>query len=145
MRDHLGACFDFPDAPDWHWLRLHWPEPALLVTGASLGDLARAENGRLASLATPYADFSGGTVLAADMAAGWLVVLAEIQVPALSPAFIAMHAGQKIARTEAVSRLAELVVVPPVEGWAQSIEVWRAVCCALAGNKPVYLLKGCEI
>lgn len=141
MRDHLAACFDFPDAPDWRWLRLHWPEPALLVTGARLEDLARAESGRLACLASPYADFEGGKALAADTALAWLAKLAEAEVLGLSPAWNAEEARLPAAQPDKISRVAELVVVPPVEGWAQSIEVWQAVCTALAGTKAVYVLE----
>lgn len=140
MRDLMACAGDFPDRPDWIWLRWFWGGSTLLQEGVRLGDLAEREAGRLACLATPYAGFPGGMDAASESASEWLQMLAGAGVQAIAPACVSAWAGLPEADPEPVARLAELVVVPPVPGWEASIEVWRAVELALAAVKPVYLL-----
>ena len=140
MRDLMACAGDFPDRPDWVWLRWFWGGSTLLQEGVRLGDLAEREAGRLACLATPYAGFPGGMDAASESASEWLQMLAGAGVQAIAPACVSAWAGLTEADPEPVARLAELVVVPPVPGWETSLEVWRAVELALAAVKPVYLL-----
>ena len=140
MRDLTACAGDFPDQPDWIWLRWFWGGSTLLSEDIGLDQLAEREGGRLACLASPFADFPGGGDAAADCAADWLRQLAGAGVQAIAPACVAAWAGFREAEPEPVARVAECVVVPPITGWETSTEVWRAVCLALAAVKPVYLM-----
>ncbi|AUQ93846.1 hypothetical protein PhaeoP66_04685 (plasmid) [Phaeobacter inhibens] len=142
MLDLQSCALAFPDRPDWVWLRWYWGVTDLLRDGVTLDDVAARERGRIACLATPYSDFPGGPVLAADYAAEWAGLLCGAGLLPLSPALSAFEAGAASAEVGSVSRVAEFVVVPPIEGWRQSVEVWRAVCTGLAAMQPVYLLNG---
>jgi len=131
---------EFSNDPDWDWRRSQWQPTMLLHSGAQLADVP-ADG--LAYLATPILEADGGPVLAADQAMEWVWQLGRVGVYAISPAML-MQARAEADRpkTDPLAALAysDRVVVPPMPGWETSIEVERAVCAALAANKPVYLL-----
>ncbi|GLO71838.1 hypothetical protein MACH17_33550 [Phaeobacter inhibens] len=128
--------------PDWVWLRWYWGVTHLMRDGVTLDYVAKRERGRVACLATPYSDFPGGSVLAADYAAEWSGLLSGARLLPLSPALSAFETGAASAEIDPISRVAEIVVVPPIEGWRQSVEVWRAVCTGLGAMRSVYVLNG---
>jgi hypothetical protein len=133
-----------PDRPDWAWLRWHWQGQPILHEGVALQQIAAREVGQLACLSTPYGYGEGGPALAADYAAAWLQDLAQAQIMAISPAFIAGWSGQDAALPAPAVRACGCVIVPPAVGWRDAPDVWQAVCLALAAVKPVYLLEGCD-
>lgn len=142
--DLATASCDFPERPDWTWLRWHWQERPLLREHASLMSIARQERGRTACLATPLDPLGEGPIVSADAAAEWLVDLAHADIAAISPAFLAGHQGRKAAAPEEVMPSCDFVIVPPAVGWSEAQDVWSAVCLALRAEKPVYLMEGCD-
>lgn len=143
MTGHLATrCCQFPTQPDWTWLRWHWQGQPILHEGLTLAEIAAHQTGQLACLATPYRYSEGGPVLGADYADAWLQDLAQVQIMAISPAFIAGWAGQDVAAPAPAVRASGCVIVPPAVGRRDAPDVWQAVCLALAAVKPVYLLEG---
>lgn len=142
--DLADARYDFPERSDWAWLRWHWQGQPLLRERASLMEIARRERGRTACLAAPYDPAGEGPILSADFAAAWLLDLAQANIVAISPAFLAGYQGRKAAAPEEVLRSCEFVIVPPAVGWREAQDVWDAVCLALRAVKPVYLMEGCD-
>ncbi|WP_323783115.1 DUF1937 family protein [Leisingera sp.] len=133
---------DFCGLHNWRRLRERTDGAALLHEGVLLADVAARASGKLACLATPYAGFDGGPVLAADVAVAWMGMLARAGILPLSPAFMAAEAGLSAEDPTGAVRHADLVVVPALPGWQQSAGVWRAAFLALEMNKPVYVLDG---
>lgn len=133
---------DFSGPHNWQRLRARGGDTALLREGVLLADVAVSAAGKLACLATPYAGFDGGPVLAADVAVAWMGLLAGAGILPLSPAFMAAEAGLDIEDPMGAVRCADLVVIPVVPGWQQSAGVWRAAFLALELSKPVYVLDG---
>lgn len=142
--DLVTARCDFPERPDWTWLRWHWQGQPLLRERESLLTIARQERGRTACLATAYDPAGEGTILSADAAAVWLMDLAGAGITALSPAFLAGYQGRKAAAPEVIMPSCDFVIVPPAVGWREAQDVWDAVCLALRAVKPVYLMEGCD-
>lgn len=138
------ARCDFPDIPDWAWLRWHWQGHDLLRERASLLAIARRERGRTACLATAYDPMGEGPTMSADAAAVWLMDLAAAGLAAHSPAFQAGHQGRKAAAPEVLMPSCDFVIVPPAVGWREAQDVWDAVRLALRAVKPVYLMEGCD-
>ncbi|MEY8801806.1 DUF1937 family protein [Leisingera sp. XS_AS12] len=133
---------DFSGPYNWQRLRQRAGCAALLHEGALLADVASIAAGKLACLATPYAGFDGGPVLAADLAVAWMGMLAQVGILPLSPAFMASEAGLAVEDPTGPVRHADLVVVPTLPGWQQSAGVWQAAFLALEMNKPVFVLDG---
>lgn len=133
---------DFSGPQVWQRLRDRAASAALLHEGVLLADFATRAVGKLACLATPYAGFDGGPVLAADTAVAWMGVLAGAGILPLSPAFMASEAGLDVEDPMGVVRCADLVVVPTLPGWQQSVGVWQSAFLALEMNKPVFVLDG---
>lgn len=142
MRDLAEAARSFPQDPDWAWLAWFWEPGGLFRRGLTLDGIAVDAAGRLACLATPYASYDGGPVLAADIALEWMAQLGRVKILPLAPAYLADEAGAEAADPVRVLNYADLVIIPPVPGWRRSACVWRAACCALELSKPVYLLNG---
>lgn len=134
--------FDFSGPQNWRRLRQRASRAALLHENVLLSDVAASASGKLACLATPYAGFDGGPVLAADVAVAWMGMLARAGILPLSPAFMAAEAGLAAEDPESAVRYADLVVIPVMPGWQQSAGVWRAAFLALELSKPVYVLDG---
>lgn len=137
-----GRMLDFSGPHNWHRLRVRGGSAALLREGVLLADVAASASGKLACLATPYAGFDGGPVLAADVAVAWMGMLARAGILPLSPAFMAAEVGLAAEDPAGAVRCADLVVVPVLPGWQQSAGVWRAAFLALELSKPVYVLDG---
>lgn len=133
---------DFSGHHNWRRLRECSAKSALLHEGVLLADVAASAAGKLACLATPYAGFDGGPVLAADVAVAWMGMLARAGILPLSPAFMASEAGLPSEGPESAVRYADLVIIPILPGWQQSAGVWQAAFLALEMNKPVYVLDG---
>lgn len=133
---------DFSAPDNWRRLRNSAGGTGLLRENVLLADVAEDAKGCLACLATPYAGFDGGPVLAADVAVAWMGMLARAGIYPLCPAFMASEAGLKVEDPEGAVRNAELVIVPVLPGWQRSAGVWQAAFLALERNKPVYLLNG---
>ncbi|WP_435659720.1 hypothetical protein [Leisingera caerulea] len=144
MLDLSEAARQFPDDPDWTWLAWFWAPGGLFRQGLTLEDIAADAAGRLACLATPYARYDGGPVLAADIALEWMAQLGRVGILPLAPAYLADEAGAEVADPVRVLNYADLVIIPLVPGWRRSACVWRAACCALDRIKPVYVLNGGE-
>lgn len=143
------APFEFPREPDWTLLDQVFGPTQLLRMGAK-GCLQEHCRGKLAYLATPFHEFEGGPVLAAAKAERWMDSLALVGLIPVSPAVLCQqalerHSGWDAAPIEfpewpMILRQASVVVVPPMDGWAVSLDVWHAVCAALRWNMPVFIL-----
>ncbi|MEX0302867.1 MAG: hypothetical protein AB3N24_10620 [Leisingera sp.] len=142
MRNLAEIALDFPAAPDWTWLGWFWKPVGLLRHRGELYEVAADAAGKLACLATPFANVCGGPGRASDLALDWQGRAAAARLLPLAPAFLAFEAGRDEPEPEKVLRYASLVVVPPVPGWDRSACVWRTACLALADHKPVYVLDG---
>ena len=137
------------DRPDWIGLNRDWGLTALLHLDVDMVTLALRAAGRVAYLATPTTEAGRGSILAADMADEWrrsVIGLAKVRcyAPAVNAQIIADFGGVGASTCKPQLplelRLVELVVVPPMQGWSRSIDVWRVACAALAANLPVYVL-----
>lgn len=142
----------FPDAPDWAWLGRHRSAGSLVRFGQSLEEVGTFAAGRLAYLATPYVEFDGGRALAAAHAGEWQEQLELLDADVVSPAVRSWSAEERrgpfgtLARPLpnwwGLLRSAQLVVVPPMEGWGRSQDVWGAVRAAVRSNTPVLVVGG---
>lgn len=140
MRDLVEIAADFPAEPDWLWLGWFWEPVGLLNRRARLAEVAADAGGKLACLATPFANVCGGPGQAADAAMIWMDRAAAAGFLPLAPAYLAFEAGRDVPEPEKVLGYSDLVIVPPVPGWQRSACVWQTVCLALRDQKPVYLL-----
>lgn len=152
-----------PDRIDWAALRPLYAGWGLRQD-ASLGDVAHHCRGHLTYLATPYSrqvvdheDGAWDPNLSDDLgmvAAKWSRDLAIEGVTAISPILICV---EMIARdfTGALDpldhmfwstwcrpllRRSEVVIVPPIPGWDESLGVWQEVRWALMHQVPVFLI-----
>ena len=139
----------FPDHPDWGWLR-RTGVPGLLSLDAALEDLAVCGKWRSAYLATPYHEYDGGPVLAAEMAEEWRCQIEAFGLAVICPAVLSQRIVDRRGAFNAIQAdlpswsallvRAELVIVPPMPGWDQSRDVWCAVRAALEAQTPVHVL-----
>jgi hypothetical protein len=149
MRDHLSPpC---PDVPDWDFLHAHWAATGLLRLSVSEPVLQKCSRGRVAFVATPSDEFEGGAALAAQYAAEWQGVLCALGVIPVTPAVMAQlvrdcpgpfgAVGVTPVDWPSILRATDIVIIPPMDGWRRSLDIWRVACAALATSKPVYTLK----
>lgn len=144
-----ASLFSFPDDPDWGGLR-RAGVPGLLSLGVFLSDLSAGERWRCAYLATPYHEYDGGPVLAAEMAEEWRSQIEGYGVAVVSPAVMSQRIVDRrgafnsiataLPRWSTLLAGADLVIVPPMPGWDQSRDVWCAARAALEAQTPVFVL-----
>lgn len=157
--------FQMPILPDWDCFGLSdFEAVGLLHRNCELGEVARQSNG-LGFLATPFARVvrdgrgqydPGAAVLASVRAARWVNALAGVRLSVFSPVLQAVemiNADREGTLPPVFAPgawdevfaghlwAASFVVVPPVDGWAESVGVWRAVGLSLSRSRAVYLLK----
>ena len=149
----------FLDTPDWgspHIVRFGQSE--LLNLDASLADVVSHARGRLCYLATPYSKIAlcdrgawhqGASLEAAAHAARWAKALAVEGVTAVSPIVQAVEMihgdlADMIDPLDAVFwegwcrpllMACDVVIVPPIPGWAESQGIWREVWAALYSHR----------
>lgn len=154
-----------PEKPDWSASALdRYERSGLLQRDAELMDVVVHCRGRLVYLATPFTDRvtdeCGGFCLisALDYAQRGAKVsrcFAIEGVTAISPIVNAVDlvcADQLDEALDPLDRVfwarwcwpllsaADVVVVPPIEGWQDSSGIWAEVSSALSQNKRVYLI-----
>ena len=155
---------EFPEDPDWDWLRQTFPAGTGLRFGVGLCDVIGQCTGRLAYLATPYSklvvDDDGRWQ--ADLsrihearASRWARALALDGITAISPILMACgicHAdlegyfdpldnGFWAAWCQPLLRRSDTVIIPQMYGWQDSRGVWREACHALCHNQPVFVIE----
>jgi hypothetical protein len=152
-------------APRWDDPRLRpFVQAGLLHRNAAQSDVVKGCGGRLCYLATPYSkvtlrDYDGEWCPSASMEAArnagiWARSLSIDGVTAISPIIQAVE----MIHTNFSDWLDPLdfefwedwshpllcasgpVIVPPIEGWAESLGIWREAVFALERNRPVYLI-----
>ena len=146
--------------PDWPWLREKTPSASLLWFDQNLQDVKRHAAGRLAYMATPYIEFEAGREQAAAVAEQWERVLVALGLQIAAPAVRSWRYEQ--ARIDhaaslnplqpekapalpnwwAMLQACQLMIVPPVPGWDQSVDVWNAAGKAVRCNMPIMLIGG---
>lgn len=160
--------FKLPVSPDWTHPNLESCAGSLLQRDAMLADGVSHCRGQLAYLATPYSkiavnnngvwDYSASMV-AMTRAARWARMLAIEGATAISPIIQSVemvHAGVSLASLATLDPLdatfwenwcspllakADVVIVPPIHGWAESAGVWVEACTALKSARRVFLIK----
>ena len=164
----MMAEIKLPTKPDWTHPDLDTYAGDLLRRDATMADVVGECRGRLAYLATPYSkialsnngvwDYSASMV-AMTRAARWARMLAIEGVTAISPIIQSVemvHAGVSLASLSEMDPLdavfwegwcsplllkADVVIVPPITGWAESVGIWIEACTALRSNRQVFLIK----
>jgi Domain of unknown function (DUF1937) len=158
------VSFEFPAAPDWAWLREHFPRGTGLRSDCDLAEIIRFCLGRLAYMATPYSklvvndDGQWDMTLSMDVEMQTAVharALAMCDITAISPILMACE----ICHSDCDGYLdpldntfwarwcqpllsrSDVVVVPPMDGWDASNGVWREVCWALSCGVPVFQIE----
>jgi Domain of unknown function (DUF1937) len=159
---------NLPSRPDWTHPDVEFFSGSLLQRDATLSDVVDHSRGRLAYLATPYSkialsnnavwDYSASMV-AMTRAARWARLLGIEGVTAISPIIQSVemvNAGVSLSSLTALDPLdarfwenwcrpllakADVVIVPPIHGWAESAGIWIEVCTALLSSRRVYLIK----
>lgn len=156
-------------SPDPDWSALHEFEGLTLLRDIGVAELAARFRGRLIYLATPYSrravDENGAWCLyrsmtAAAEASAWAWRFARAGLTAVSPVMLSAQMVQdeyaaEHPHADALGPLdhaawetwcrpmlaaAELVAIPPIDGWDVSRGVWRETVAALAVNKPVIVM-----
>ncbi|TMV86252.1 DUF1937 family protein [Thioclava sp. BHET1] len=160
-----SAVTPFPvsDRPNWAGLRDQFRGTGLLIEGHSAQELGRMIRGSVVCLVAPYeeraVDAEGAwsafaSEVVAVEAAIWAKRLAVGGCTALAPAVLRaamlsvgaagsldpMDKGVWWDHRQAVQSACSAVVVPPIRGWADSVNVWRDVCHALRRNTRVWLI-----
>lgn len=160
---------DFPARPDW--AALHVYEGVTLRRDVTVAELRRLAMGGLVYLATPYSrravDERGRwsldlSITAMSEASVWAWRLTRAGLSVVSPV---MMSAQMVHDEYASERphqnaldpldgrawetwctpmlaAAQLVVIPPIDGWDRSAGIWREAVAALGANKPVFLMGG---
>ncbi len=151
-------------AIDWNAAFLKGHERAgVLYRDVDLEFVAKRCQGRLSYLASPYSKLcqhsgawdEGLSLSLGFAAARWVAELSLRGVTAMSPisqASMMVSAGQRgridplgVSFWEGWCRpllhACEAMIVPPIEGWDDSVGVWFEVQAALDASCPVYLLR----
>jgi Domain of unknown function (DUF1937) len=157
-----------PSQPDWIHPDVEAFAGSLLQRDATLSDVVDHSRGRLADLATPYSkialsdntvwDYSASMV-AMTRAARCARLLGIEGVTAISPIIESVemvNAGGSLSSLTALDQLdatfwenwcrpllakADVVIVPPIHGWAESAGIWIEACTALRSARRVFLIK----
>lgn len=155
---------NIPQKPAWKGSFLKKARSSGLLTEyAFVKEIANRHAGALCYLATPYTKIcqtdSGQwcpdkSVKAMHLASRWAYVFACHHVCAVSPIVQSASMVMNIDCCE-IDPLDEhfwekwcfpllcnsdIIIVPPILGWRESVGVWREVCIALGQNKPIYLV-----
>ncbi len=160
----MGVDIHLPDSPDWgHPHLVHFEEAHLLFRDAGLGDLTTGARGRLCYLATPYSkvcvDQDGAWDCQQSLACGmraaeWARIMAVEGITAISPIIQAVEmlsvgldysvdpldATFWSAWCQPLLSACDAMIVPPIEGWQESLGIWQEVVFALRNNRPVFLI-----
>lgn len=160
---------DFPARPDW--AALHDYEGLTLRRDVGVPELAQRFAARLVYLATPYTrravDENGAwcldrSIAAATEASAWAWRLTRAGLSVVSPVMLSaqmVHDEWAAERPHAdalgpldwraweawcrpMLAASDLVAIPPIDGWDESLGIWREAVAALAVNKPVVVLEG---
>lgn len=148
------------DVFDWDGLA----RSSILIRRADVVGVAARHRADLVYLATPYSKIARkpdgrfcpvrSDACAAE-AARWVAMFAASGVTAVSPVVAAnaavLHRHRGGVRDPLHSDFweswcrpllfaSQVVVVPPIDGWRESVGIWREVTAALACNAPVYLI-----
>jgi len=155
---------EWPDRPQWGHHKLdEYAGGGLLYRGASLDQVADRCPAGMAYLATPYSKVVTEGVTgawspwrseaAAHAASTWVSALADIQITAVSPIVLAVgavHCGGDqldpldhefwMAWCAPILSASRAVIIPPINGWDDSLGVWQEAIAALTSNRSVYLI-----
>ena len=146
---------DYSGPPDWNDLGVDFAGSGLLFFRLSVAELKRRARGRVCFLAVPYAELTTGRALVAGQAAEWRAHLLP-DVVAVSPAVDSetlLEAGRAsvsaannavwwVDMTRMYLNASEAVIIPPIDSWESSREVYQIAEAALAVNRPVYVIEG---
>jgi hypothetical protein len=144
---------DYSGPPDWDDLGVDFAGSGLLYFRLSVAELKQRARGQVSFLAVPYAELTTGRALIAQQAAEWRAQLLPDLV-AVSPAVDAealletgrasVSAANNAAWWRGMTRMylnaSDAVIIPPIDGWDRSLELYQIAEAALAGNRPVYVI-----
>ena len=158
-----------PAAPAWDSPHLDiYALACLLHRDATLAEVITHARGRLCYLATPYSrvalDEYGAwdpyaSVDCAVPAAKWACLLALEGVTAVSPIIQAVemvsydYPAQQLDPLDGrfwegwcrpLLAASDVIIIPPITGWAESEGIWHEACAALRSNRRVYLIRDGE-
>ncbi|WP_422074136.1 DUF1937 family protein [Tranquillimonas rosea] len=165
MKDSVARfdpLFGLSEDSDIHWPALRRAAPQHVFSNMPLDHSVAAARGKLVYLATPFrrqvVDSKGRfsrrrAIQAAARAQRWVGALAVERVTAISPVALSVNLSAGPAAkidpmdddfwsrwfTPLLTR-ADLVMVPPLEGWAESEGVWREALVAVARGIPVHCI-----
>lgn len=149
---------EWPVDPDWHWLLSSiYVDCGLVCPDATLEDVAKASQGNLCYLATPYSKqvyLGAQTMVRFNGDLGWalhwsarlavygVTAVSQIVSSAYLPPFIEQRDPSFWAAWGLPLLLnSQCVIVPPLDDWRKSPDVWHAVQLACQNTKKTYLIK----
>ena len=160
----MGVEIRLPDTPDWGNPHLaSFEQGELLYRDASLADLISHARGRLCYLATPYSKVcvtddgewnQVESLFCAGRAARWSRALAVEGITAISPIIqsvemVHVDFDEWLDPLDArfwtdwcqpLLNACGPVIVPPLDGWQESLGVWQEALFALRADRPVFLI-----
>jgi hypothetical protein len=153
-----------PDTPDWDHPHLAgFEQGQLLYRDAALADVISHCRGRFCYLATPYSKVcltddgecnQMESLSCAMRAARWARILAVEGITAISPIIQSvemvhvdfdewldpMDATFWTGWCQPLLKACDPVIVPPIDGWRESLGIWQEALFALRTNRPVFLI-----
>lgn len=165
----MSGLFHDLDTESPNWNALHdsaWTETDMLVFGLTSRDVSKRAKGRLVYLASPYSklavDHHGKfcdrrSKQAADDAARWQSIFAFEGLTSISPIMVSVNICDMDVTDAYFDPLdenywenwcrpllaqSEVLVIPPIKGWDESIGVWREAVYFIKRCRPVFLMQG---
>lgn len=164
----MSDLFKDLDTDEPNWKALHdsvWTDTGMLVFGATLPKIVTRAKGKLIYLATPYSklvvDAEGvwsefKSDLNGSVAVGWQSELAGHGLTSISPIAASMAICEMASADYDLDQLdaefwerwcfpllarSEALVIPPIDGWDESVGVWREAVYFLKHCRPVFVMK----